>query len=217
MLHSMGNAIDSLYEAFSDVPVPATFDECTCGLCVCEEHFREMLTFDVRDIPMEYLSAYAESAMITCGSEVDYLYFLPRLLHTNVIETSMCWSSPELTGERIALLKLKSWPQRRRQALESFFEHAIRYCLQNADYDRMEEWICAIAISGVPVLPCLKFVESDPTAVLAYFQYNSNDLKDGKLSNAFFRLPCAGHDEIVRWFHCEPILAIVNGPADGGG
>lgn len=206
----LDTAIDSLYEAFSDVSVPTTFNECACGLCVYEETFREMVAIPKREIPLEHLSGYAESTLVTCGAEHDYLYFLPRLLHANVIEESMAGSTPELTGTRIALLNMENWPQKRVQALEFFFERVIRWKLQNAHYDRIDDWQCAIAISGVSVSLYLNIVEIDPAAVLGYFRYNADDLRRGRLSNAYFKLPCPGHDEIVAWFKSEKIASILS-------
>jgi hypothetical protein len=61
---------------------------------------------------------------------------------------------------------------------------------------------------GLDVRPFLGQVAKSPAAVLAYFEQNVEGLRRKKLTNAFWELPCPGHDAVVEWFYSPEIAKI---------
>ena len=51
-------------------------------------------------------------------------------------------------------------------------------------------------------------IATSTESVLEYFGDNANCLQNGKLCNAFWELPNAGHDAIVQWFKSDAIRDI---------
>jgi hypothetical protein len=84
----------------------------------------------------------------------------------------------------------------------------IAEAIDSGAYDKLDGWMCAIARMGFDVAPHLEQIARVAAAVLAYFEDNARCLPRGKLCNAFWELPSAAHDEIVRWFNSERIRKI---------
>ncbi len=86
---------------------------------------------------------------------------------------------------------------------------AIDDLVRSKRYVRLDDWMCAIAAMDFDVVPFLNLIETNRDAVLEYFKDNGKTLSAGKLENAFWKLPNAGHDAIVKWFGSEPIAKIL--------
>jgi hypothetical protein len=198
-------AIDDLYVAFADAAVPQHIDGCPC--CIDGKRIGQLLASPVREISPEDLAPYAASALLTVGDIADYLYFLPRIMEVTVYEPSW-WPDIEVTAKRIQMTKHETWPVARQTALRNVLDTVIESFMASGEFWQLDSWLCAIAILNFDVQPFLAAIETDPAAVLHYFEDNERCLRDGRLCNAFWELPNAGHDTIVRWFNSEPIRRI---------
>lgn len=195
-------SIERLYTAFGDIPKPRHIDGCPC--CLDGKGIDRLLGTGLREISPEELSPYAASAFLTVGDVADYLYFLPRILEISAIE-EFWWPDPEVTGKAISSSKIESWPAARRNALADFLGAVIETVIARDEHHKIDGWMCAIARMGIDVQPYLDMVASSPQAVLGYFDDNARCLLKGHLCNAFWELPCEGHDVIVNWFRSEAI------------
>ncbi len=81
--------------------------------------------------------------------------------------------------------------------------------IESGDYHALGNWMCAIARMEFDIMPYLEQIAKSPEAVLAYFEENVGSLPQNKLSNAFWELPCPGHDAIVNWFFSPEIRKIL--------
>lgn len=97
---------------------------------------------------------------------------------------------------------------RRFDELLRFLISAVEHIVENAEYDRIDEWLCSIGRMGFEAKECLAIIERDEKAVLAFWEDNAGRLNDGKLGNEFWDFPNEAHDEIVRWFQSEKISLI---------
>lgn len=206
-MNSLEASIDNLYSAFARIPKPQKIDGCEC--CVDERDLERLLSFNVRAIPPEVLTHYASSALLTVGSVDDYLYFLPRILHTHLLDESF-WPDVEITGRAIGSTGLSEWPAERLDALKSFLSNLVRSLLAPDEQHRIDDWMCAIGRMGLPVDSYLRDIQRSKDAVLVYFNDNSTKLPLGTLSNAFWELPNAAHEEIVEWFHSKAIRDVLH-------
>jgi hypothetical protein len=205
---TLEQAIDRLYTAFADVPKPRRIDGCPC--CIEKKNIRVLLSSPLRALTPDDLSDYASSAFLTVGAVADYLYFLPRILEIS-IRTSFWWPDIEVTGRAITATAPRSWSQSHRSALLGFLHVVIDWIVGSGEQyqlDELDGWLCAIARMGLDVRPFLDQVAKSPAAVLAYFEANARCLPQNTLCNAFWELPCDGHDAIVQWFKSEPIRKI---------
>jgi hypothetical protein len=204
-MSALAQSIERIYTAFADVPKPRVIDGCPC--CIDGKHVDVLLATPLREIHSEDLSPYAFSAFLTVGGAEDYPYFLPRILELSATDDA-AMPDIEVTGRAIGSCDPNSWPPARKEALRDCLFAVIADVLQCGAFEKLDDWICAIARMGFEVGPHLEQIEGVPAAVLAYFEFNEDCLPQNKLCNAFWELPSASHDEIVRWFHSERIRRI---------
>ena len=205
-MSKLEDSIQNLYAAFSKIRKPLKIEGCEC--CMDEQELRRLLSYDVRSVPMDVLAPYASSAILTVGTVDDYLYFLPRILHTYVLDESF-WPDVEITARAINSTDLSEWPNERLDALKSFLSNLIRSFLAPQQQHRIDDWMCAIGRMGLPVRSYLSDIQSSKDAVLAYFESNSKVLPAGKLDNAFWELPNTAHEQIVDWFYSPAIRQVL--------
>ena len=204
-MSKLEDAIEQLYVAFGDIPKPRGISGCTC--CLEEKEIEKLLSSRLREISPSDLASYASSAFLTVGDVPDYLYFLPRILEISATD-KFWWPDIEVTGRAIQSAMPESWPKERRSALVSFLHVVIETAIEASDFWKIDEWLCAIARMEFDVRPYLQQLSKTPAAVLGYFELNASRLPQKRLSNAFWELPCRGHDAIVKWFYSDEIRKI---------
>lgn len=204
-MHNFQDCIEQLYRAFAKNPKPPHVDGCPC--CIDKKGIDVLLSRSLRSITPTELSSYASSAFLTVGAVEDYLYFLPRILEITATEPSW-WPDPEVTGRAIRSANPDSWTASQRSALNQYLEAVIDAAIESENYDRLDSWMCAIARMDFDVMPYLRQIANSPAAVLAYFEDNAKGLTRNTLTNAFWELPCPGHDTIVNWFFSPEITKI---------
>lgn len=198
-------AINELYVAFANISKPEKIEGCPC--CIEESELKRLLRVPLREISGAELAPYASSALLTVGEVADYLYFLPRILDVSIGDESW-WPTIEVTARAIRSTNPEEWPDARVSALSDLLVSVIGNLVDEGEYSRIDEWMCAIGRMEFNVLPSLKVIESDPNAVLEFWKDNAGKLGQGVLGNAFWELPNKQHDEIVRWFNLPEVSII---------
>jgi hypothetical protein len=199
-------AIEQVYVAFADVLKPRAIEGCQC--CTDGKEIDTLLATPLRKLSSDELRSYAFSAFLTVGSTADYLYFLPRILELHMIDAAGMFDV-EVTGRAIRACEPDSWLQARKDAVRRLFSAVIADLIESGHHDELDSWLCATARIGFEVAPLLAQIEKAPAVVLKYFELNAESLRrQERLSNPFWELPSAGHDEIVRWLTSERIRRI---------
>lgn len=198
----LSQSIENLYSAFAKVPAPRWIEACPC--CLNDKEIEHLVSAPRRQLSPDDLSAYASKAFLTVGAAEDYLYFLPRILEISATDDRW-WPSPEVIGKGIREANPPEWPAHRVEALTSFNAAIIETAISAKAYDSLDPWLCAIANMEFDVKPHLAEVSKDRAAILAYFEDNVRCLPQNELCNSFWKLPNAGHDAIVAWFHSDEI------------
>jgi len=204
-MDKLSNAINNFYQAFADVSAPDHIDGCPC--CITEKEIQTLLTTPLRELSQDDLASYASSALLTVGSDSDYLYYLPRIVEISISDDSW-WPDIEVTARAIESTNIESWPEKRRDALIELLDAVIDHILDSSAYDLIDQWVYAAARMKLDVRRLLAKIERNADAVLEYWVDNAQNLHEERLGNAFWELPNEGHDEIVRWFQSEPIRKI---------
>lgn len=199
-------AIKNLYRSFNEIPKPEGIHACPC--CMTSEEVETLLSKPLHELTGEDLSTYSSSALLTVGHPADYLYLLPRILEISIIDDSW-WPDIEISARAIKSVDPETWPKQRREAFHEFLLAAIGELIHSKRYDRIDDWLCAIAAMDFDLVPFLNLIERDREAVLEYFRDNGKTLSEGRLENAFWELPNPGHDAIIEWFGSEPIAKIL--------
>lgn len=196
------NAIESVYQAFSDIQPPLAIAACQC--CVDDETLARLESLPLHNLNPDDLAPYASSAFLTAGAEGDYLYFLPRILEITLDDESW-WPSIEVTGRAIRETAPREWPLVRQACVQKFFEIAIESFVASEDLYRINEWICGFARSGFDVRPLLEIVLTDDKAISDFFNRNAAALSGGRLGNQFWEANDPGQEEIIDWLKLDKV------------
>lgn len=199
-------AIEKLYLAFDEIAKPEKIEGCPC--CIDQSELKRLLRVPLREISEAELAPYASSALLSVGDISDYLYFLPRIVEVSISDETW-WPMIEVTAGAIRSTIPHEWPDRRQRALQSLLIAVITHFVEQGEYSRIDDWMCAIGLMELEVLPFLKIIEKDSRAVFEYWSVNSGKLDEGLLGNAFWELPNKQHDEIVRWFHSPEVSSVL--------
>src|SRR5207237_5721733 len=117
MTPSLQKAIEGVYEAFRDVPRPASVEGCPC--CIDEKGITILLSKPLGDLSPDDLTHYAASVLLTVGAVEDFLYFLPRILEI-LASKDEWWPDPEVVARAIDTASFHLWSDLRRKALTKY-------------------------------------------------------------------------------------------------
>lgn len=202
------DSIDRLYHAFSDQPRPGTIDACPC--CVREEEICTLLAKPLKELTPGDLSHYASSALLTVGDVPDYLYFLPRILEISVTEDGW-WPDPEVTGRAVAETQPSQWSFARRKALDELLTTVVNSLLEKPGTGRdIDSWICSISRMGLDAMPFLELISASPLHVVDFYEWNSESLAKGRLTNAFWERSSPGHEIVLSWFQSPRVGSLIS-------
>jgi hypothetical protein len=220
-------AIEALYQAFSDQPKPLDIEGCIH--CVSRELIEGMLSTPLRQITSAQIGEYASSVLNTVGSDADYLYYLPRILELSA--TDIYWPTAiETNGKHIKQSTLEQWPVARKQALIAYFHAALDQLLAQSAYEDQEDldeitlpfdieewsapsfkldaWICCIASTGLDIRPFLTQVQQYPAHCMCLYDVNSREIKAGKLG-AFWDNDTPNAQIFLQWLTSNELRSII--------
>jgi hypothetical protein len=194
MSPNLQEAIEKVYEAFSDVPTSSFI----------------LPSRQLREITPEELSKHAESIRLTVGSEQDFIYFLPRILEICVLDPHW-WPSPEVILEGMAHAKFQTWPAQRRKAVLRYFD-VVLTDLFDAEEDNgheIDQWTCALGRVFRNVKPYLDRIRAHPQKLIQYYECNSKALLSNNLSSAFWDDAPDTKQEVIDWFKSPDIKDLI--------
>jgi hypothetical protein len=207
MIPELQCAIDTVYAAFSSVPKPKTIDGCRC--CIEDKQVYTLLTKPLREITAAELSPYAASIFLTVGSEADYRYYLPRIAEILVTESGW-WPDPEVAGHALTLAEWSKWPAPEREAIVHLFGTFFDALVADSDGFRLNSWLCGLARAEIPLQPFLDKLAAHPSATLALYKSNANELMERRLGNPFWDdAPQTAMKQIVDWFYSTDISLLI--------
>ncbi|MGW4244572.1 hypothetical protein [Nocardia sp. NPDC004722] len=207
-----------LDDAFAQVPRPRAIDGCSC--CVDEKEIEVLLRTPREQLEAGQLCSYAHSVTLTCGSEHDFRYFLPRILRLSLADEHPM-PCVEITFSHIGNLPWRNWPEA--DALQAFFDALWNDMLMNhppmLDTDDL---LCSLALAEGAVAQRLSSWErlDTPAAIRNLGDFVDADntgtgggvrLKDGRLvpSNAFWDKDSEARAELISWLNDGPAAEAV--------
>ena len=201
-------ALETVYATFGDVPKPVRVEGCFC--CIDQEELDTLLAKPLRSLSPDELSKYGSSALLTVGTSEDYVYFLPRILEILIIE-SHWWPSEEVVARTIYDAGFSGWPDARRRAITDYLDAVIDDLLtrKGTGFDLMDGWICALGSLQVDLSPVLGRVEANGARLVEFYEWNSQPLQRGGLSNGFWDNAPAGRVQVVDWFQSARVQELI--------
>jgi hypothetical protein len=184
MTLALDKAIAGLYEAFSCEPKQLLIPWCSCGNCAPRQNVSVLLSKSLMALTADDLSFYAESVFLTVGSESDFRYFLPRILEIMAVQSDW-WPGPEVIGRAISD-GWKSLSETQQTSVLSFFHEIVISLVESQNGSDLDAWICGIARCVTDLQPYLCIIEGKPSALIAFYEHNSETVNKGKLANSFW-------------------------------
>ncbi|HMT09625.1 MAG TPA: hypothetical protein PKA82_16610 [Pyrinomonadaceae bacterium] len=202
---SLNNAIEAVYEAFSDVEKPEIVDGCPC--CMTTDEYDALTAKPLRELSSEELSDYSGDVFFTMGSEADYQYFLPRILELTIADDADWIQSAEITGNKLRMAGFDKWSEGKRSAIENLWLEVVRNYVKSvtdsetagwAAWD-ISSWLGAATLIPISVVPLLTEIEASPDVVRELYDMNLATIFQGKLDNPFLEEPNDGQAEVAAW------------------
>lgn len=198
------HSIQKLYQVFS--AYRARLDQASTLTPIPLLTKQSLLQKPLHQLSPDDLAAYQFKAISTWGDEVDFRYFLPRLMELGS-------QSIEVVASRLQEAQWKTWPEKEQQALLDFFK---------------TYWLCEMTASGASndlaadtALCCLGQMKNDLSEELLLWQrygdlpgerlepalrqlknfifFNQDSLvKKRRLKNAYWK-ETPTHQQVVLW------------------
>ncbi len=160
----LNDARDSLYSAFSEYTRPAQLDISPLKSPVQIDSIeRALKAVPLRQLEPDDIGTYSGSAIYTAGDDLDYRYFLPRILDLAISESPGYLG---LEGWCIAAhlhnASWTAWPEKERMAIMQFFSAAFHACAHR-DPEEIEaiDWVVGLGILDCDVTPFLNVWNSN--------------------------------------------------------
>ncbi len=196
-------AIENVYAAFKDIPKPQFVDGCPC--CIDEKGISVLLAKPLRELSPDDLTHYAASVFLTVGSVEDFFFFMPRILEILALNSDW-WPDPEVVALALGNSGFHTWPSNKSEAVSNYFDAKIVELLEkdHTGWD-IDSWICALGRLGIDLTPFLRKIAANPLRLIEYYEVNSDQINDGKLSNGFWDDAPKEHRQVVEWFQSAEI------------
>jgi len=149
--------IENLYHAFRTVPKPRRITGCT--VCCTTEAELMNLSRGVREADTFAINTLAHDGIFTVGTEDDYKYFLPRILHEMILDDDFWSLCVDALTTRIKLAGFDGWTEVQKKAtLEALLVIFDKYSSEYCSVD-LEDWIYGIASVDFDIMPFLEVLD----------------------------------------------------------
>jgi len=186
------NIIDKGYSLFQNYHISKIENACTF-CCLNEEEINQLLYLNIKDIPVELLSTYNDSAQAYEPEIREFKHFLPRYLDL-VYNFDFPSHSVELSLRNISNFDTTQWSEDEWNYLNLFMIEFFKKCLTTRpipnNYEGLSPILIMLNSAGFPLAPFLEIWEKDNSVIgcLHYKELLTSDfnwMKKTKLGNAF--------------------------------
>ena len=204
--------IEDLYLAFSGVEKANLIGGCTLGCCMTKVDRETLLSGPLREADAEILWFYPGDAIWTVGSELDFKYFVPRLLELGLSEYQRDGHSqgfiafPETFGKKLALAGFDDWPLRQRETASAALLQIMKNEVLRGDFYNASGWlnaVCHLSLSKVPYLEFLDSIDGQKARDYFLLSVRGNYSKKGIAGPFWNDLTAAQTETVVTWLSCR--------------
>ena len=148
-MSELSDAIEELYAAFADYPLPASTHPCLC--CHSVESERPLHSRPLRKLREADLEQYARDALLVWGGVDEFRHFLPRIFEIAASKDGFRLVEREIVFSKLYFGDWTAWPKQEQQAVQRFLLALWRSVLEEppeedlSEPPQIVEWLCIIA------------------------------------------------------------------------
>lgn len=138
---ALRQAIDDLYPAFAQYPLPRWTDPCLH--CHDREEELRLHAKPLRELTTEDLDPYVWSALLTWGSVDTFKHLLPRILE---LTADYQWTiNPEIVLAGLRYGEWRTWPGEEQASVSAYLMAVWQAVLSDESFIiPVDEWLCAV-------------------------------------------------------------------------
>lgn len=200
---ALTEAVEGLYEVFTDYPLARKIEGCPC--CVSDEDESNLHRKPLRELTSEDLSRYAFKALTTWGTENDFKHFLPRLLElVTEADSIACEIDVEVLFGKLHYADWYIWPEQERAAARHYLMALWLFVLSvPMEAVAIDEYLCAIGQAEEDLSSYLDAWLNLQTDIainhLFEFVASEDSLHKGRLTDAFWQGRREQMSQVVEW------------------
>jgi hypothetical protein len=209
-------AVEQLYFAFRDYPLPASMPPCPC--CHSVDSERPLYSRPLRKLRPEDLEQYARDALLVWGGVDGFKHFLPRIFEISSFAEEFSFPEPEIVFAKLYHGDWRAWPQVEQEAVQRFLMALWRAALQQPPCDdlnsdpEIESWLCTMAHTADDLLPYLtQWIESCSSSATATWNLAALIYRTGMPQarpvgiSAFWEGHMDQAIQVSEWLHTEAV------------
>lgn len=194
--------IEDIYHAFRRVPQRIKILGCT-HCCTTEQELKA-LEKGVRGAPKSAVKTLAHNGISTVGNELDYKYFLPRILHEFYLDFDFFDLCIDALTTRIKMAGFEDWKAVEKEATLSGLEMVFSQHCKNLHMIDLMDWLYGVAVADFDMTKFLDVLDHPENELkklelvldyLVHFRSKAN----GKVKLSHGYLTSAQYDPIYRW------------------
>ena len=203
--------IDIAYETFAKYRANRPLDVCT-DCCMKIEDEARLASLPVRQIPLDLLTEYNDSAKPAKTSIEEIKHFLPRYLEL-ISEFNFPTHSTEISFSRLVPFDKNEWTETELELLDTFAKEFFKHCLSNypiSTFDRIDAILIMFCNAHFDINSLLHiWEETDNLESVLHFNdlyFHCFNTKKAKLSNSFDDGKLSGM--LVNWIESKKVSRI---------
>jgi hypothetical protein len=205
---NLRKAVEGLYAAFSNYPLPTFTDPCLH--CHSLEDEARLRTAPLREIDSDHLRDYAVDALLVWGDVPAFKHFLPRIfeLFVSTPDPVIVFADPEIMFSKFRHGAWRTWLPGEQSAVEAFLQQVWEEVLgqppEDGSFTDVESWLCSIAQCEEDLDPYLhRWIEDERLSAclaLSSFLLTSAVARTGTTGrNAFWQGRDTQYAQLQQW------------------
>jgi hypothetical protein len=212
---NLRKAIEGLYTAFSNYPLPKFTDPCLH--CHSLDDEAKLRAAPLREIDPDHLRDYAVDALLVWGDVLVFKHFLPRIfeLFVSTPDPAVVFTDPEIMFSKFRHGVWRTWPTEEQSAIEAFLRQVWEELLgqqpEDGSFTDVESWLCSIGQCEEDLNPYLhKWIEDERLSsclALSSFLLTSAVARTGTTGrNAFWQGRDAQYAQLQQWAKSNAVV-----------
>ena len=151
--------VENLYIAFADIPKPSAIEGCPVGCCMLREYRLDLVKGHLRETDPELLWEYINEGLYTVGTDLDFQYFIPKILELCLHDIGPIYSPPSLM-EKLEIAGFNEWSLTKKVAIESAIFEIVHQGVK-ANFINFDFWLCGICRLDVNIQSFIDLLDCD--------------------------------------------------------
>ena len=212
----LNSAIEELYEAFKEYPLPASMTPCPC--CHSVDSERPLYSRPLRELRPKDLEQYARDALLVWGGVNEFKHFLPRIFEIAAFGAPLPFPEREIVFSKLDHGEWRAWPRQEQQSVQNFLLKLWRSALEQPPCRDLqigpetEGWLCALAQTRADLSPYLnQWLEATTSSPNAAWNLAALIYRTGLPQSRFTAMSAFWQDheeqlmQVSAWLHSDAV------------